>query len=297
MIKDITESHVFSLLKPRDPDSHKGTYGMLTCVCGSRNFPGAASLAVNAALRSGAGIVRLASTPFVCSITAAKVSEPIFLHLDEGKNGSIDGFSAMKNREFNTALTTSDACLVGCGLTKANGLFDFVTHIIHTAKCRLVIDADALNLLSESMVLDKILQSAEKVPILTPHAGEMSRLCGRSIAEIKAEPERTAAEFAEKLNSVVVLKDQVTCIASPDGRVMRNTSGNAGLARGGSGDTLAGIIAAFSTQGIDAFDAACCAVWLHGASADRCAKRMSQYGMLPSDILYDLCELFCAHGL
>jgi len=94
-----------------------------------------------------------------------------------------------------------------------------------------------------------------------------------------------------------VLKDHVTCVASPDGRVMRNTTGNAGLARGGSGDTLAGIIAAFSAQGIDAFDAACCAVWLHGAAADRCAKRMSQYGMLPSDILYDLCELFRVHGL
>ena len=293
---EITEQLVFSTLKPRSPDSHKGTYGTPLLICGSRCFPGAAALAVTSALRCGAGIVRLASTGYVNSLVAAKVSEPIYLELEEADNGAIDGGKAAENTELQNVLMTASSCLVGCGLTQADSLQRLVGAVIRYATCPTVFDADALNLLSKGDPVS-MLAGAVTTPILTPHIGEMSRLTGISIPDLKRNPEEYALSFAIKCNAVVVLKDHVTHIASPDGRVFRNTTGNAGLARGGSGDTLSGMITALAGQGYDPVAAAVCGVWLHGAAADRCADRLSQYGMLPSDILTDLCAIFREHGM
>ncbi len=293
----ITESQVFTILHPRDDDTHKGSYGQLMCVCGCSSYVGAAALAVTAALRCGAGIVRLASTDVVANIVAAKVSEPIFTRLPSDSSGGIDGDAAIQSPELAAALNSATACLIGCGLSKSASLRRLVEWTLQNADCRLLIDADGLNLLAETNRVGEILRSAKNPPIITPHLGEMSRLCGLSVGEIKSAKVDVARRFAAEWNAVVVLKDHVTVVASPDGRVFENTTGNAGLARGGSGDTLSGMTAAFLAQGIDALDAALCGVWLHGAAADRCAERLSKYGMLPSDILADLCAIFVEHGL
>ena len=131
--------------------------------------------------------------------------------------------------------------------------------------------------------------------ILTPHPGEMARLTGLTAAEIAADPAGVAARYAEQWDCTLVLKGHRTLIAAPDGRMWQNTTGNAGLSRGGSGDVLAGMISGLSACGLPAPEAAACAVWLHGAAADCAADRLGQYGMLPHDILTDLGSLFAQH--
>ncbi|MBP3701036.1 MAG: NAD(P)H-hydrate dehydratase, partial [Lachnospiraceae bacterium] len=132
--------------------------------------------------------------------------------------------------------------------------------------------------------------------VITPHPGEMAKLTGLSVAQIKETPAPVAREYAAKTGVVVVLKGHRTLIASPDGQMYENRTGNAGLARGGSGDVLTGIIAGLAAQGLSPLDAAICGVWLHGSAADRCAMRKSMMGMLPSDILEDLGQIFLENG-
>lgn len=278
--------NIFDILKARPEDSHKGTFGTLNIVAGSAYFRGAAQLNVCAALRCGAGIVRLCSTERVIAAAAAKISECVFLPLPENESGAISS----KGLVFlMPTLMSGSASLIGCGMTNSAETAMIVTAAIEKAPCRLILDADALNSIAGKR---EILRSCSKPPIITPHIGEMARLCSVPIDTVKAMPDKFASDFAQNFNCVVVLKDHNTRVAAPDRRLYVNSTGNAGLARGGSGDVLAGMIAAFAAQGIDAYDAAVAGVYLHGLAADRCAARLSQYGMLPSDILADLCEIF-----
>lgn len=161
----------------------------------------------------------------------------------------------------------------------------------------LILDADALNALSRDPGQAREWIRAAGTPvILTPHIGEFSRLSGLRTEAIKEAPAEVAARFAADWGCVLVLKDAVTHVASPDGRIYRNTTGNPGLSRGGSGDVLAGIIASLAAQGLAPIDAAVCGVWLHGAAADDCAARLSMAGMLPSDLASGLCNVFREHG-
>lgn len=283
---NIDIAQVFEILKRRPPDSHKGSYGLLTAICGSQNYTGAATLAVLGALRSGVGIVCLASTERVILPTSCKVSECTYLPLSATENGSI---SSENIDILLKKLKSSTACLIGCGMSNCLDTQKIVTAIIKQAECQLILDADALNSIAHSV---DVIKKAKYPPIITPHIAEMSRLTNMVINKIKINPDRVSSEFANVYNCIVVLKDHVTRIAHPDGRVYVNTTGNAGLATGGSGDILAGIISSFIAQSIDPYMAAVCGVYLHGLAGDRCAERLSQYGMLPSDMLQDLCAVF-----
>lgn len=289
---NISDEIVFSILRPRDPESNKGSYGTLTCVCGSRRFPGAASLSVMAALRCGAGIVRLMSTEPVVRACSSKVSEAIYETLEESVDG---GISESGIPLISKTAEKSSAVLCGCGMGNTGDTEKIVLALLKSG-ASLILDADALNSIAASGRIYTLKRNS-KPAVITPHVGEMSRLTGMSISDIKADPVSCAAFFAETYGCVVVLKDHVTCVAPPDGRVYMSTAGNAGLARGGSGDTLAGMIASFLAQGYPPLEAALCGVHLHGSAADRCAARLSQYGMLPSDILTDLCGIFLERGL
>lgn len=282
----MTINQIFDILKKRPYNSHKGTFGTLTVIAGSRFFRGAAALPVYAALRSGTGIVCLASIEKVIESVSSKINECIFYPLDENENGSI---SAMSAEKIIKKVNNSSCCLAGCGMVFSEDTKIIIEKLITDANCPLILDADALNSISDD---PSILKEAKYPPVITPHAGEMAKLCPAAVSEIKAAPAQTAAEFACKYNCITVLKDYITHIASPSGKVSINNTGNAGLAKGGSGDILAGIIASFTAQGYDTYDAAVCGVYLHGLAADRCASRLSQYGMLPTDMLYDLCCIF-----
>lgn len=288
MAMNITLAEVFDVLKERPFDSHKGSFGFLTNICGSKNYTGAATLSVLGALRSGVGIVCLASTEYVILPTSCKISECTYLPLTATELGSIS-YDTNNMDKLLKKLKSSTACLIGCGMSNCLDTQKIVTGIIQHTECQLILDADALNSIQNSV---DIIRKAKHPPIITPHVAEMSRLTDTTVYKIKLNPETIALNFASKYNCIVVLKDNVTYIAHPDGRVYMNTTGNAGLARGGSGDILAGMISSFVAQGIDPFMAAVCGVYLHGLSADRCAARLSQYGMMPTDILIDLCEIF-----
>lgn len=282
----MTEYDVFQILKKRPHDSHKGDFGTLTIIAGSNFYRGAAALTVSASLRCGTGIVCLASVEKVIESVAAKVNECTYFPLTENDKGSISSVCA---DALIKKANQGSSCLAGCGMTFCEDTKTIIKELICGAKCQLILDADALNSISDCM---EIITDAKYPPILTPHIGEMSRLTGRKIADIKTAHEQTALELAHTYNCIVVLKDYITYVASPSGELYINNTGNAGLSKGGSGDVLAGMIASFTAQGYSAYNAAVSGVYLHGLAADRCSSRMSQYGMLPSDILFDLCCIF-----
>jgi len=284
-MKELKITDVAGLIPERRIESNKGDYGRLLSVCGSRFYRGAAVLSSEAALRCGVGILRLASIEKVCAAVASSVPEATFLPLEESDDGSVLGFEAASVFESDPRIS---AVLCGCGLTVSVGARSAVLGIIESSPCTVVLDADALNCLKSD---PSVLRKAAVPPVITPHWGEFSRLCGRPIPDVEKNAETLAKEFAAEYNCIVVLKSHYTVIADPSGECFISRYGNAGLARGGSGDILAGMIASFAAQGLSAIDAAKLGTALHGAAADRCAARLGMTGMLPRDVIADLTEL------
>ena len=287
MAEKITPGFVFSKLAKREKNTSKYDYGTLLAVCGSKYYRGAAMLSASAACRCGAGIVCLASTERVISSIASVIPECTFLPLEESENGTVSHRSTI---DIIRKAKKCNAVLLGCGLALDDDTKYVVQRIVTSADCQLILDADALNVLSEN---PKLFRETKLPAVITPHFGEMARLCKKSRQEVEKAPEATALEFAHEYNCIVVLKSHITYIATPDGKCYVNAEvGNAGLAKGGSGDVLAGMIASFSAQGEEPYISACCGVYLHGLSADRCAQRLSMTSMLPSDVVNELCSVF-----
>ena len=269
---------VLQMLPTRTPESHKGSYGKVLAVCGSSPYRGAAVLSVMGALRTGAGLVTLAAPECVVAAAAARVPEAIFL-ADAAQERILEEVSR------------SEVCLLGCGLSADADTAQLAKKALDAARGVVVLDAGALCSLADD--ISAITAFAQSQPlIVTPHPGEMARLCRCSVEDIEKERISCALDFALSTGAITVLKGHETLIACPDGTLYENLTGNAGLARGGSGDILAGMIAGLAAQGMSAEHAAAAGVFLHGLSADRCAARLSMQGMLPSDILTDLCNIF-----
>ena len=287
----LDESFVFASIRPREPDSHKGSYGHVLLAAGSRRYRGAANLAAEGALRAGAGIVTLAAVEPVIAAAAARLPECCLLPCPEGPDG---GLGAAAADSLLAARQKATVLLMGPGMGNTPDTRALVRALAEGAACTVVLDADALNAAAAMLAAGELLPrpAAGFELILTPHPGEMARLTGLAPAEIAADRPGVAARYAEMWGCTVVLKGHRTLIAAPDGRLWQNTTGNAGLARGGSGDVLAGMTAGLAACGLPAPEAAACAVWLHGAAADRCARRLGQYGMLPHDLLADLGAIF-----
>lgn len=270
----------------REPNSHKGNYGRLLNIAGSRNMTGAALLSSMAAMRSGAGLITLASVEETVNAASSRLLEATYLRLPKTPSGEI---SAEGLREIVTALLRSTACLIGCGMGCSENTSLILRTVLENSTSPVIIDADGINCLSRDI---NMIRTASAPLILTPHMGEMARLIKRTTAEIAADRFRIARDFAQEWKVTLVLKDSVTVVAQPDGSLYLNTAGNPGMARGGSGDVLAGIIASLAAQGIEPGHAAAAGVYLHAAGGDRAAQRLSQYGMLPSDIIDELPLLF-----
>lgn len=276
---------VRALFAPRKADSHKGTYGHLLTVCGSVGMAGAAILSAKAALRSGVGLLTVALPRSIYPIVAAAVPEAVFLPLDETKDGVL-ARTALK--PLLSAVHGKDALLIGCGLGKGESVELLVCELIQNAQCPVVLDADGLN--AVSLHID-VLKTAKTPLVLTPHPGEMARLCKTSVAAMQTDRTTIAWRFAEEYGVTLALKGHRTVVA--DGITLRvNGTGNPGMATGGSGDVLAGMIASLSAQGMRPFDATMSGVFLHGKAGDQAAKKMSQHAMLPSDIIEELSGLF-----
>lgn len=284
-------AQVWEHLPVRRPESNKGSYGKVLLVCGSLGYRGAAALCAEGAARAGAGLVTLASIEPVLSAVIPRLPEICLLPCRMADSGAIPAAEAKKILDKANAGT---ALAIGPGLGASADTRALVRELIEGAEVPLVLDADGLN---AAAGLDALPRPANGAPmILTPHPGEMARLAGLSVEEVQAARERTAAGYARANGCTVVLKGHRTLTAGPDGTVYENPTGNAGLARGGSGDILTGVIAALLAQGLAPLDAAACAVWLHGTAADGAARRLGQTGMLPHDIFYDLGRLFAENG-
>jgi len=271
--KALDHASVLSLLPERDPFGHKGTFGKVLLLCGSRGFTGAAYLAAMGALRTGAGLVFLGVPESIYAVEAIKLNEPVVFPLpdDDGK------LSEAAIPEILLRLPQMDAVLIGCGLGQSKGTLAVVKAVLEQAKCPVVLDADGINVLTEHKY---ILRGRAYPTILTPHDGEFIRF-GGTIGEDRMA---STARFSREWNSIVLLKGHRTCIT--DGITgYINQTGNPGMAVGGSGDVLAGMIAGLLGQGLPPLEAAACGAWLHGAAGDLCAEEIGQYGMLPTDML------------
>lgn len=278
-IKELNQVAVLSLLPDRDPWGHKGTFGKILLLCGSRGFTGAAYLAAMGALRTGAGLVFLGVPESIYAIEAVKLNEPVVFPLPD-KDGKL---SEEAIPEIMARLPQMDAVLIGCGLGQSEGTLAVVKAVLENAACPVIVDADGINVLSAHR---DILRGRQYPTILTPHDGEFARIGGC----LTADRMESAAALSRDLGCIVLLKGHRTCIT--DGRTgYRNTTGNPGMAVGGSGDVLAGMIVSLLGQGIAPLEAAACGAWLHGAAGDLCAKELGQYAMLPTDMLNALPRL------
>lgn len=272
-------------LPPRAPDSHKGTFGRVLIVGGSRGMAGAAALAGMAALRSGAGLVRLAVAEACLDTIAAFEPSYMTVALPDDAEGRL---AANFRSDLADLLPWATAIAVGPGLGRSPQLDHLVVELYRHAEQVLVVDADALNALSDHR---NVLADHAGPRILTPHPGEMARLVGCSTGEIQANREQHARELAEATGAAVVLKGHQTVIAG-QGQLAINTTGNPGMATGGSGDVLTGITAAIAGQGLDAFDAARLATHVHGLAGDLQAEKLGMVSLIARDLIDGLPAAF-----
>ena len=275
----LTRDEILQLLPDRHPDSHKGNYGKLLLLCGSRGYTGAAALSAMGALLTGAGLVYLCVPESIYEIEAVKLLEPIVQPLAD-KDGMISVDAALAI-EFH--LTGKDAVLIGPGLGRSEGVTQTVIQVLTTFEGPVVLDADGINAVCKHK---NILRERTAPTILTPHEGEFLRLYGSKITDRVT----AAMDLARELECIVLLKGNKTVIT--DGcTCYLNQTGNPGMAVGGSGDVLSGMIVSLLGQGLAPIEAAACGAWIHGAAGDLCAKDLGQYGMLPSDMLQVLPRL------
>ena len=272
---------------PRRPDdAHKGTMGTLCAITGSRGFSGAAVLSARAALRSGVGLMYQILPECIYDIFASSVYESVCVPVKGNSAGTVcaDDIPAILER-----VRKATAVLIGCGMGNNEDSAAVLEAVLREAECPVIIDADGINVLSTHIHL---LDGAKKEIILTPHVKEFSRLSGLSVEEILNNPPRRAAIFsADNYGVTLVLKGHISYITHA-GSMNMNTAGNSGMAKGGSGDVLAGIIASLAAQGAKPEDAAMAGVHIHALAGDAAAEKLSKTAMLPSDIIEALPEIY-----
>ena len=261
----------------RPDDAHKGTFGRVVIVGGSRGMSGAVALAGLGALRGGAGLVFLAVPQGILPIVASIEPSYLTIPLPDESHGRISREAQLPLRE---ALSDDAVAAVGPGLGRSKEITELVQWLYTTVEQPMVVDADGLNALAS--IPDVV--SQKKAPrILTPHPGEFARLAGSDTATVQKNREKMAVEFAAKHDLVLVLKGHQSLIT--DGaRIAINMTGNSGMATGGTGDVLTGLIAALLAQKMDAFDATQLGVYLHGLAGDLAAKELSKAALIASDL-------------
>ena len=276
---ELDHKAVLNILPDRDVLAHKGKFGRVLLLCGSRGYTGAAYFAAMGALRTGAGLVYLGVPESIYAIEAVKLNEPIVFPLadDDGK------LATSAQEEIKKLWPRMDTVLVGPGLGQSKGTLAALKAVLREFTGPVVLDADGINLLAQHKYL---LRGRTAPTVLTPHEGEFARLYG----PIGNDRQAAAEKLARELNAIVVLKGHGTIITDGS-QSYRNVTGNPGMAVGGSGDVLAGMITGLLGQGIAPLKAAAAAVWLHGAAGDRCAEKLGQYAMLPTDLLEELPRL------
>ena len=273
---------VADFLPERPAAGHKGTFGHVLAVAGSSGKTGAALLSVKAALRSGAGLVSLCVPKSLNCIFETSLPEAMTIPLPETEKNIL---TVEHGKAIQEAAQNKRAIIVGPGLGIHPKTIALVRELYRRLKLPMVVDADALN----SLAMIQKMENASGERILTPHPGEMARLTGRPIGEIQADRINTARNFAVSQQVYIILKGAGTVIAAPDGRIAVNSTGNPGLATGGSGDVLAGLVAGLLAQGLSLWQASCLGVYIHGVAADMLAARLgASSGFLAGELADEL---------
>jgi len=270
----------------RPATAHKGDMGRVFILAGSRGMIGAANLSGMGALRSGAGLVTVGVPDAVYLIVARRDSELMIRPLPSTSQGtlSLKGFP-----EIRRFCATQNVLAIGPGLSQHVTTQKLIRKVLQTTELPLVIDADGLNALKGHL---KILDVCRGRTVLTPHPGEFVRVFGGKLDDLDVLRKKRAAEMAKKCGVVIVLKGHHTVVASPQGDLYINTTGNPGMATAGSGDVLTGMIVALLGQGLPYFEAACLGVHIHGLAGDMAAKKTGQISLVAGDILQYLPEAF-----
>ncbi len=279
-IEIINIRKVIKLVKKRSPNSHKGSFGRLVCVVGSDRFMGAAQISTLAALRSGVGLLEVVTTENAAIALSTAIKEATLLPIESGDDGFIVS-SELALRKIEESIKKADAVLIGCGLGNTPNTIKILEKIIETANCPIIIDADGINALSNSI---ELLRKAKTDVILTPHPAELARLVNADISEVLANRYYFSKRISDEYGVTVVAKSASTLIISKDSDYL-SVFGNDGLAKGGSGDLLAGLISSFVAQGYSASEASMLGVAILGLSCERVSKKLSRTSMLASDIL------------
>lgn len=262
---------------------HKKQRGSVLIIAGSRSMPGAAVLAAQAAFRTGAGLVTMAYPSSFGIVYRRLILEALHMPLPHTKSGVLARESA---KEIVRAGNSFDSILVGPGLTTSPSVQHVVRQVIKKTRKPLIIDADGLNAIAAQQAIRAALTRRESPSVLTPHEGEMARLTGLKANYIRAHRKETAIKFARRLKSVLVLKGNGTVIAAPDGSSFINSTGGPFLATAGTGDVLAGIIAALVAQNPDnVFHAAAAGAYIHGLAGEWVAKELGERSVMATDLL------------
>ncbi|OGL50605.1 MAG: hypothetical protein A3H37_02035 [Candidatus Schekmanbacteria bacterium RIFCSPLOWO2_02_FULL_38_14] len=275
----IEEEEIAGLLKPRRENAHKGDFGHVLVIAGSTGKTGAATMTSEAALKSGAGLATLAIPESLNPIVEMKLTEVMSLPVPETSEKTFSKKAEKIMLEFSRGKTVA---VIGPGISTNTETCEVVRSLIKKLDVPVVLDADGINALQGDA---KILKSAKKDVVITPHPGEMGRLCGLSAKEVQKNRIEVARDFARANRVYVVLKGKNTVVSGPDGTVFVNLTGNPGMASGGAGDVLTGMIAGFISQGFSPIDAAKAGVYLHGLSGDIMAEKRGEMSLTAMDIL------------
>ncbi|MDY7228306.1 NAD(P)H-hydrate dehydratase [Hyalangium rubrum] len=280
----VEEADARGVLPPRRADSHKGTYGHVLVVAGSRGKTGAAAMAARSALRSGAGLVSVATRAEVVDTVLSFAPELMGIPLEaSGPLGLADLEPLL------AAAEGKDALVIGPGIPRGPETGKLIAELLARVEAPVVLDADALNAVATDL---SALRGAKRQVVLTPHPGEMARLTGRSTKEVQAHRLELAREFAMEHGVTLVLKGTRTLTVSADGDLYINPTGNPGMATGGTGDVLSGICGAFLAQGFQVPDAIWAAVYVHGLAGDLAAGKRGKVGLIATDLIKGLCDVW-----
>lgn len=286
----MVEKHI-GKFSERKKDSHKGDYGKVFVVAGSVGLTGAAYLTAQAALKTGSGLVTLGIPESLNDIMEVKLTEVMTLPLSETTGRSIS--KKAKEKIFDYA-SGCDVLAMGPGMGRESETQELIKQIVAGIDKTLILDADAINALAGQA---DVLETRSFPTVITPHPGEMARLFNVDVAEVQSNRQETAKSAAQKTGAVVCLKGHETVVASPDGEIYVNTTGNSGMACGGTGDVLTGMIASFIGQGIEPYSAAVSAVYLHGLAGDIGVEEVGAFYFTAIDLIEFLPEAFDRAGI
>ncbi len=279
----IAAEDVSELLPRRARSSHKGSYGHLLVIAGGPGTPGAAALTCTAAIRSGVGLVS-AFVPDLSAHAILAVAPEVMVH-----SAGNDHLTLAALQNWARSVDQFDAIVLGPGMGATDDTRAIVEHVLSHARGTVVMDADALNVCADAPAL---IAKAPCPIVITPHPGEMGRLLGSSGGKVQSDRFGAAIRATELLQATIVLKGAGTIVAQHGRSLSVNLTGNPGMAKGGMGDVLAGLLGGFVAQGLGGYDAARIAVYLHGRAGDNAARALSQQGMIPADLVDELAVVF-----